>query len=169
MGTVGKEFGKVATLASVSIISYMYGKYKNQKEQENKDIESNIKANKADKIVKDHKPLTNSIIALMALGISMAKIDGDIVEEERNTIHDVVGGLSHGSYPKHLTQQIEKLYDNPPTFNEAMKYLENVESVEYKEIRNLLVMTMEADGIVKKEEKAFLEAFDKKVKELQSK
>lgn len=132
-------------------------------------VESNIKVDKADKIVKDHEALTNSIIALMALGISMAKVDGDIVEEEITTINEFVGGLSHGSYPKHLTQQIEKLYDNPPTFNEAMKYLENIESVEYQEIRNLLVMTMEADGIMKKEEKAFLEAFDKKIKDLQSK
>jgi hypothetical protein len=63
-------------------------------------------------------------------------------------------------------EQIEDMISNPPTFNEAMEYLKKIDSIEFPELRNFLVMIMESDGIRHKKEEAFLKAFDIKVKRL---
>jgi len=164
--SINKIIVGVGAGLSTIAIAKMHTKIKSLKEEL---VKTNMKATKSDEIIKEQEKHTNLILALTALGISMAIVDGNIVEEETITINEFVGGLSHDAYPTHIKKQIQKLMDNPPTFNEAMKYLENVEIIEYQDIRNLLVMTMEADGKIRDEEKAFLQVFDDKVKELQIK
>ena len=90
----------------------------------------------------------------------MANVDGEISEEERIEFDEFVGGLSSTAYPSHIKDKIDEIIKNPPTFNESMEYLKKVSEVEYPEIRNLLVMVMEADGVIHEKEKAFLDAFD---------
>lgn len=119
-----------------------------------------IKAQKGENIAKQHEKHTNLILALSALGFAMANADGKISPEEAEELDLFIGGLSSQAYPEHITNQLRELKSNPPTFVEALKYLELVESVEYSEIRNLLVAVMESDGFSDEKEVAFLGAFD---------
>ena len=125
-----------------------------------------IKAQKGENIAKQHEKHTNLILALSALGFAMANVDGEISPEEADEVDLFIGGLSAQAYPEHITNQLKRLRTNPPTFNESLKYLQLVESVEYSEIRNLLVAIIESDDFVHPNEKAFLSAFDVKVNEL---
>jgi hypothetical protein len=96
----------------------------------------------------------------------MANADGEISEDERTELDEFVGGISSKGYPENVVQQIEALSKNPPTFNEAIEYLKDVDNIEYSEIRNLLEVVMESDGKVANDELGFLSAYDQKVKEL---
>ena len=92
--------------------------------------------------------------------------DGEVSPEEIIELNEFVGGLSSQSYPTHIVKQIEQMIYNPPSFTEAMMHLTKIDSIEYPELRNFLVMIMESDEVVHKKEEAFLKAFDIKVAQL---
>lgn len=134
--------------------------------QEAKIAEYNQKVQKSEEALKEHEKHTNLILALSALGCSMANADGYISPEEIIELNEFVGGISSQGYPIHIVKQIEDMISNPPTFNEAMAHLSKVDSIEYPDLRNFLVMIMESDDVSHKKEEAFLKAFDMKVKQL---
>ena len=136
------------------------------KAKEKEIAENNIKTKKLENVLQEHEKHTNLILTLSALGFAMANADGKISPEEAEELDLFIGGLSSQAYPEHITNQLRELKSNPPTFVEALKYLELAESVEYAEIRNLLVAIIESDDFVHPNEKAFLSAFDVKVNEL---
>jgi tellurite resistance protein len=131
-----------------------------EKAKEEKIANFNQKSQKAESALKEHEKHTNLILALSALGCAMANADGEISPDELIELNEFVGGLSSQSYPTHIVNQINEFISNPPTFSEAVKHLKKVNSVEYHEIRNLLVMIMESDGIIHTREQSFLRAFD---------
>lgn len=137
-----------------------------KKAQEEKIAEYNQKAQKSEAALKEHEKHTNLILALSALGCSMANADGEISPEEIVELNEFVGGLSSQGYPIHIVKQIDDMISNPPTFNEAMKHLEKVDAIEFPELRNFLVMIMESDDVIHKKEEAFLKAFDIKVAQI---
>lgn len=141
---------------------------KEKAEQKREVAELSKNADKFETIASEHEEHTNLILALSALGISMANADGHISEEEREELNEFVGGITSAKYPTHIVEQIDGFVSDPPSFNTALSHLEKVGATEYPEIKNLLVMVMEADGDTAIEEKAFLLAFDKKVEELTS-
>lgn len=110
------------------------------------------------------KEYFNFIVASTALGMSIANADGKISNDELIEINEFVGGIASSNYPQHIVYTITQLKDNPPSFNEAMKYLEKVNVSNYKSIRSLIELVIEADGIIHEKEKAFLEAFDSAIK-----
>lgn len=134
--------------------------------QETKIAEYNQRAQKSETVLKEHEKHTNLILALSALGCAMANADGEISPEEIIELNEFVGGLSSQSYPTHIVKQIEQMISNPPSFSEAMMHLTKVDSIEYPELRNFLVMIMESDEVVHKKEEAFLKAFDIKIAQL---
>lgn len=164
--------GAEAVAAGAAVVGAGVGYAMSRKEEEEEErkqqeiAEANKKAQKATDIAKAHEEHTNYILALSALGISMANADGEIAEEELEELHEFVGGLSSEKYPEHIVEQIEKMIENPPTFNEALAYLNRVKIDNFQTIRDLLVMIMEADDKLHPKEKAYLHAFDEKVKEL---
>ena len=170
-GSLGTA-GAVAGAVGAGAIGATAGKILSDKEEEEEErkkrevAEAKLKAEKATDIAKAHEEHTNYILALSALGISMANADGEISDEELNELEEFVGGLSAEKYPPHIVEQIENMVENPPTFNEALEYLNRVEIDNFKPIRDILVVIMEADGNIHIMEKAYLQAFDEKVKEL---
>lgn len=137
-----------------------------RRELEKEVAKNNLRAQKSESSLKEHEQHTNFVLALSAIGCSMANADGEISAEEIEELNDYVGGLSAQNYPTHITEQIRDMISNPPTFNEAMKHLEKVNVVKFPEIRYLLEGIMQSDNVVHKKEEAFLKAFDIKVKEL---
>lgn len=110
------------------------------------------------------KEYFNYIIASTAMGMAVANADGEISSEELIEINEFVGGMASLNYPQHIVTQIEEFKNNPPSFNEAMKYLERVSESNYESIKNLIELVIEADGFIHEKEKAFLEAFNSSIK-----
>lgn len=162
-GAVAAGAGVAGAAAGAVLSSYDEDE---KKAQETKIAEYNQKAKKSEAALKEHEKHTNLILALSALGCAMANADGEISPEEIVELNEFVGGLSSQSYPTHIVKQIEDMISNPPTFNEAMKHLKNIDAIEFPEIRHFLVMIMESDELIHKKEEAFLKAFDIKVKQL---
>jgi hypothetical protein len=156
-------------------VGYVLSKREEEEEAERKEKEkkkdeeiakNNLKTKKLENVLQEHEKHTNLILTLSAIGFSMANADGKISPEEVEELEEFIGGLASQAYPEHIINQLKKLRTNPPTFDEALKYLQLVESVEYPEIRNLLVAIIDADSFIHYNETAFLSAFDVKVNEL---
>ena len=164
----GAEAAAAGAAAVGAGIGYAISRKEEEEEERKKEeiAKAKLKTEKATKIVKEHEEHTNYILALSALGISMANADGEISNEELEELNEFVGGLSAEKYPEHVVEQIKKMIENPPTFNEALEYLNRVVIDNFQSIRNMLVMIMESDGNIHLMEKAYLQAFDEKIKEL---
>ncbi|QOY52496.1 hypothetical protein [Candidatus Sulfurimonas baltica] len=139
---------------------------KEEKEKEEKETASNRKAEKYEKAIKEaiiefqgDKEYFNYIIASTAIGMAVANADGHVSEAELAEIDEFVGGIASSSYPEHVKNAIRTLRDNPPSFAESYEYLKKVNPKNYNSIRDLILITMEVDGIHPKEEK-FLLGFD---------
>jgi len=142
-----------------------------KEEEERKEREKEIaklskKAKNFEEIAKEHKNHTEYIIALSALGIAIANADGEISDEEMEQLNEYIGGLASRKYPQHIIEKIEEFKNEPPSFNDAIKYLEKVNETDFDLIRNVLYVITEADERIANEEKAFIAAFDRKVAEL---
>jgi uncharacterized tellurite resistance protein B-like protein len=161
LGTAGAVAGAVGAGAAGA-----YAGKKLSDMDEDEKARSHQKVKKFEAVVKEHEKHTNLILALSALGCAMANADGEISPEEIVELNEFVGGLSSTSYPTHIAKQIKDMISNPPTFNEAMEHLTKVDSIEFPELRNFLVMIMESDGVVHKKEEAFLKAFDIKIAQM---
>ena len=168
LGTAGAVAGAVGAGTAGALVGKALSDREDDERRglENKVSEFNQKAQKSESALKEHESHTNLILALSALGCSMANADGDISPDELIELNEFVGGISSQNYPTHITEQIQNMISNPPTFNEAMEHLIKVDSIEYPELRNFLVMIMESDDVVHKKEEAFLKAFDIKVSQI---
>lgn len=173
VATLGTSLAGAAGAATgAGVVGAVAGKvWSDMDEEEKRELEkeiskNNLRAQKSEEALKEHEKHTNLILALTALGCSMANADGEISPEELVDLDDFVAGISSQGYPTHIKNQIKDIISNPPTFNEAMKHLEKVDAIELPELRNLLVVIMESDEIVHKKEEEFLRAFDIKVEQL---
>ena len=144
-------------------VTYLAKDYFDKQEHEAKDKElakQNQVAQRAKEALEAHKEHTEYLLALTALGVSMARVDGKIDEEEIKTMKEYINGVSGERLPRHIKEKMNDMIENPPTFNEAMEYLDRVEIDRTDDIRNLLVMVMEADDNIDLGETSFLKAFD---------
>ena len=103
------------------------------------------------------------IIAITALGLSIANVDGEISEEEIQEIEEFIGGIASSNYPEHVKSTIAKIYNNIPNFNTAMTYLEKINPSNYANIRDLLELVVMVDGIRHEKEEAYLKAYDSQI------
>lgn len=115
------------------------------------------------------KEYFNFIIASTAFGMAIANADGKISDEELIEINEFIGGVASSNYPEHIVSIITQLRNSPPSFNEAMKYLEKVNVSNYQSIRSLIEVVIESDGIIHEKEKAFLCAYDREIKRIEYK
>ncbi|MXW65215.1 MAG: hypothetical protein F4Z69_10395, partial [Bacteroidetes bacterium SB0668_bin_1] len=97
----------------------------------------------------EHKKYEEFLIAAMAVGISIANADGDIAEEERVELEEyLMGPILQSACPKTIKNRMQKLYKKPPTFNEAMKYVEKIRKESYFDpdvIDDIIILIMNAD------------------------
>ena len=161
----------LAVGAAVAGGAYGVSQARKEEEEERERNEEIAKLNlKADKFEKDlieaiksfegDKEYFNYIIATMAMGMSIAASNGEIHPNEIEELSEFVGGIAHSNYPQDIKDKIEKLYNNPPNFSTAVKYLEKVHPNNFDSIAEMLEIVMEADGIHHKEQLAFIAAFD---------
>jgi len=167
----GSLAGAEAAATGAAVIGGAVGAAASRREEEKK-YQTELKYAKIAKEAKNDREKLSSveehysyILTLTALGVAMANADGNISYEERVELDEFVGGLSSEKYPIHIRKEIKSIIKNPPTFNEALILLEkNSSQINFKKIRDILIVIMEADGNIHKREIAFLEAFDNKIK-----
>lgn len=169
--------GAIAAAGTAGAVGAGVGYALSRKEEEEEQVKNEKIAElrkKAEKFEEDFKRAIsqfqgdkeyfNYIIASTAMGMAIANADGQISNDELIEINEFIGGMASSNYPQHIVYTITQLKDNPPSFNEAMKYLEKVNVTNYESIRSLIELVIEADGIIHDKEIAFLEAFDSAVK-----
>lgn len=100
-----------------------------------------------------------AIIAMEAVGVACAACDGDFSDSEREEIGEFVKGMIAQSIPKEVKDKIQSIYDNPPTVQEAFLLAKN-SGMPIDVYEDLIMFVMEIDGIIRPEEKAFVQAWN---------
>ena len=168
--------GTVAAAAGAGVAGAAAGAYlandENKKDEESakKDLELSKLRMRAEKMAEDFQKTINRfkgdaeffnyIIALSAMGIAMANANGEIHENEKAELEEFVGGVAKSNFPTNVKNEVERLWNNPPTFQESMKYMEYVAPENYATIKEVLEVVMDADGIRHKEQLKFLQDYE---------
>ncbi len=108
--------------------------------------------------LKTHDEHFKAIIAMEAVGISCAACDGDFSDNEREEIGEFVTGMMDQNIPSDVKEKIQRIYDNPPTVEEAFLLAKN-SGMSLDIYEDLIRFVMEIDGI-KPEEEAFVHAWN---------
>ena len=111
---------------------------------------------------KEHKKFEEFIIAAVAVGISVANSDGHITKEERVELEEFILGISQSALPEVIKNNLKDMYKNPPTFNEAMEYVNIIMKESYFKpdiIEDIITLVMDADDKKHPNEVAYKEAW----------
>lgn len=122
-----------------------------------KTVEDKLK--EASKRFKEYKVYEEFILASFAIAISIAYCDGDFSLEERDEIQEIISGASYVKLPQTIRDEIQKLFINPPTFNEAIELIKRVDRSEWDVFDQIIEMIILSDGIERPEERAYKEAW----------
>lgn len=135
----GKEEGKAENLSKINAL--------------------NEKVENATKIFEEYKDLENYLLACYAVGISVAYCDGDITENEKRNLGEFLQGISFESSPDTFKKVIQDLYDNPPTFNEAITFVKKVNKSDWNVFSDIIEIIIASDNVENNEERAYREAW----------
>lgn len=109
----------------------------------------------------EQKKIEELSLALFAVAYSFANCDGIIHKDEELNIQEFCSGQLYQSLPKKLRSELEKLRNHPPSFNTAMMYVKKLDRQSWSIFDDLLNIIMHSDGIINKEELAYMEAWNK--------
>lgn len=138
----GKEEGRIEGKAEVQV----------QIAKLEKKLQSSLKA------LKSNDEHFQAIIALEAVGVACAACDGDFSANEKEEIGEFVNGMMEQSIPVKVKEKIQRVYDNPPTVEEAFTMVQE-SGIEMETCEELIKFVMQIDGI-KPEERVFTHAWD---------
>ncbi len=119
-----------------------------------------VQLQEASERFKEHSEYEDLLIAMFAVGISVANCDGEIDPQEKINIDTFIAGIAATSLPESVKKVINQLYDAPPSFNDAMKYVEKVAKPNRELFGTIIAITSESDGVVCDEEVAFKAAWE---------
>jgi len=111
--------------------------------------------------LKEMKSFEEYAIAMFAVAFSVANCDGAIHQDEIREIEEFISGELYNNLPYSLKSEIQKMKNNPPSFNTAMEYVKKVSSDSWDIFDSIIELAMRADGIIKNEETAYFEAWKK--------
>jgi hypothetical protein len=93
-------------------------------------------------------------LALFALGVAVANLDGHIGDEEKRELEEFIAGAMSSSLPKAVLDAIRELYNYPPTVDSALEYIKKAE-VPLEVVEDLIELIIEADDTMTEEEQEF--------------
>lgn len=106
---------------------------------------------------KEQNKSNEFIICIFAVGAAMAACDGNFDHEEESALKEFVLGVSSTAVPNPIKVSLEKLVEQPPTFEQAILYVEKLDTAAWPLIDNILTVVSELDGVVSDEEIFFIE------------
>jgi len=169
--TVGASLLGAATLAtSLAGTGKIAGAYlAKRNDDENAELSNKLEAGlkKAFETFENDKEYFNFIIGMVALGLAMANVDGEISIEEKQEIDEFVNGISNSHCAQYLKDTIEELYANTPNLMTAMRlYVSKIDPRNYDVLRDFLHIVMLTDNIQHERELAFIAAFEQQILQL---
>lgn len=99
------------------------------------------------------------LIALFAVGIAAANVNGKASQEKIDTLEEFITGSLFLSIPPHIKKEIDKLKFIQPNFNTAREYVKKIDNPDIKLFESIIEFISESDGKATEEERAFLAAF----------
>lgn len=79
----------------------------------------------------------NYLIAAFAVSISMIK-SNKVISKEEEEILDLIAGVPVDKLPTIMKSKVKEMYNNPPSFNTAIKFVDKVDKEYLSELDNLL-------------------------------
>ena len=110
--------------------------------------------------IKEREEFFHAVLAMTAVGMATANCDGEIHEEERKSIELFISGISAANLPKKVKTDIEEIYKNPPNLRTAIEAAREA-NIPMDLVDEIIEVVIHADGIVHREEQAFLTAWRK--------
>lgn len=101
------------------------------------------------------------LLALVAMGITMANANGVIEEEELLEIQTFTGEIEKNScIPQEIKNAVKKILEEKPNFKTSIQYVKKIDKESYNLITELLNIVAYADGEVSSEEEIILEKWE---------
>ncbi len=151
-GTVAAAVGAGAVGAGIGA-KLSHDEEKKKKEQDDKIAEQALKMNKIEEALNNAQPQLkeqedyfNLLKAMTAIGIACANCDGEIAEEERESIDEFIGGVVNSGLPQNIKDDINHIYQNPPRLRLAFDMVQKVKLNSYELFDNIIDITIMADG-----------------------
>jgi tellurite resistance protein len=116
--------------------------------------------NQAVESIKEYRQYEDLVIAMFAVGISVANCDGSLDDIEKQYIEDYIVGESKRAMPKNLKSAIIDLYKNPPTFETATRYAKKVNKESWEIFDILIELVAKSDGTFHDSELKFTESWE---------
>lgn len=107
----------------------------------------------------EYKYYEEFLVASFAVAISVAYCDGELSSEESEDMKEFIGGIAYNKLPQVIKDEIQKLFINPPSFNDAMEFVKKVDRSKWDLFEEIIAMITLSDGVERKEERAYMEAW----------
>lgn len=107
------------------------------------------------KRLRGYQDFDKKLVAMYAVGLSVANADGVICAEEREELDLFVAGCMSGHLPAVVSERIEKLTDRPPTLPQALQYARRAK-LPKRDIDDIVDVIANADGVVNPYEERFI-------------
>ena len=105
--------------------------------------------------IREKEEYFKAILAMFAVGISVANCDGEIHKEERKTIDLYIFREAASRLPKSVKKKLERMYQAPPNLQTAFKLAQKA-NVPMSLCDGIIDVVIDADGVEKADERAFL-------------
>lgn len=112
----------------------------------------------------DYKQQHYFILAAISISIAAANIKGSITSEEYQYIKEIIGGATVNVWPETLTNQVNELFINKPSFNEAIIFVRKVNYKYWEIFEEIIIELFKIDNSNMDLKKAFKSAWDDEMK-----
>ncbi len=108
----------------------------------------------------EYNKFCKQIVAMFGVGLAVAYCDGHLAPEEQEELVNILAGKSAASYPAEITNAIELLEKNPPSFEKAVREAENA-GVPQAVIDGIIIATVYADNVTAPQEQALISQWER--------
>ena len=115
--------------------------------------------NEAQKRLNDQQGYFDLMIAMFAIGVSVASCDGNIATSEISDLEEFISCLPETGLPAHVIDGINKIVVKPPEFNSAMQYVTKVDRADWGLFDTVIEVVIRSDDSLHEKEAAYKEAW----------
>lgn len=101
----------------------------------------------------------SGIIAMQAVALAVAHVDGSISDTEKQHIDELLNGVSAEFLPANVKSRIQELTDNPVTIHEAFRMAKE-SGLPMELFDDIIFITIHADSVFHPQEQQFVEMWE---------
>lgn len=107
----------------------------------------------------EYENLENFVMGAFSIGVAAANIDDFISEEEREVLELSIIGVSFNMIPSNILNKITALFNDKPTFNDAMKIIDKVDKKQWSVFDDVVEAVLSIDDTDSDKKSAFRAAW----------